>query len=174
MPRRLVASIRAGLRRFRFRLADFLVRMWLLLALNRRTFPLPVSLKRLAAPLFVLIFGIPPPASRKFIKNNLIKYPFAQYLSRFFQIEMRFPGSPLPERFIDGGRSQLQRSGTSALWSRSQDHGHVPALELGCLLYNAHLFYIRNNSLENPQPQIRVSDFSPAEHDGHFCFIFLG
>jgi hypothetical protein len=42
----------------RFLLVDFLVRIWLLNALLRLIFPDPVNLKRLAAPLFVFIFGI--------------------------------------------------------------------------------------------------------------------
>jgi hypothetical protein len=44
--------------RFRFLLVDFLVRIWLVKALERLIFPDPVSLKRLAAPRFVFIFGI--------------------------------------------------------------------------------------------------------------------
>ena len=56
-----VESTSPDLRKFRFRLGDFLVRMWLLLAFWRRTFPLPVILKRLAAPRLVLILGILPP-----------------------------------------------------------------------------------------------------------------
>lgn len=55
-----VASV-VGRRRLRFRLADFLVRMWLLNALRRRTFPEPVTEKRFLAPLCVFIFGICPP-----------------------------------------------------------------------------------------------------------------
>src|SRR5437870_11161975 len=46
------------LRRFRFREADFLVRMWRLNALARRTLPVPVRRKRFLAPLFDFIFGI--------------------------------------------------------------------------------------------------------------------
>src|SRR5687768_18543301 len=53
----LVAMI-VGRRRLRFRLADFLVRMWLLNAFRRRTFPVPVTEKRFFAPLWVFIFGI--------------------------------------------------------------------------------------------------------------------
>src|SRR6185437_2448299 len=51
-------AIVPGRRRLRFRLADFLVRMWLLLALLRRTLPLPVIEKRFFAPLCVFIFGM--------------------------------------------------------------------------------------------------------------------
>ncbi len=46
------------LRRLRFLLVDFLVRMWLVKALERFIFPDPVFLKRFAAPLFVFILGI--------------------------------------------------------------------------------------------------------------------
>ena len=45
-------------RRFRFRFGDFFVRMWLLNALRRRTFPEAVTVKRFFAPLCVFIFGI--------------------------------------------------------------------------------------------------------------------
>src|SRR5687768_3718341 len=48
-------------RRWRFLLDDFLVRMWLLKARIRFTFPDPVSLKRFFAPLWVFIFGIAVP-----------------------------------------------------------------------------------------------------------------
>ena len=56
-----LVAIRPGRRRLRFRLDDFLVRMWLLKALNRFTLPLAVSLKRFFAPLCVFIFGIEIP-----------------------------------------------------------------------------------------------------------------
>src|SRR5215208_971605 len=52
-----VATV-VGRRRLRFRFADFLVRMWLLNALRRRTFPDPVTEKRFFAPLWVFIFGM--------------------------------------------------------------------------------------------------------------------
>ena len=45
-------------RRFRFLFGDFLVRMWLLNARRRLTFPDPVILKRFLAPLCDFIFGI--------------------------------------------------------------------------------------------------------------------
>src|ERR1043166_3926840 len=51
-------AISPGWRRRRFRLDDFFVRMWLLYALYRFTFPLPVTLKRFLAPLWVFILGI--------------------------------------------------------------------------------------------------------------------
>ena len=59
---RRTALAKAGLtsvpcRRWRFRLRVFFVRMWFLRACRRLTFPLPVSLKRLAAPRWVLSFG---------------------------------------------------------------------------------------------------------------------
>ena len=43
---------------WRFDLVSLLVRMWRLKALARTTFPVPVFLKRFAAPLCVLSFGI--------------------------------------------------------------------------------------------------------------------
>ena len=45
-------------RRFRFRFDVFLVRMWLLKALRRLTFPDPVTLNRFLAPACVFIFGM--------------------------------------------------------------------------------------------------------------------
>src|SRR6476660_6175685 len=45
-------------RRLRFRLDVFLVRMWLLNAFIRLTFPDPVTLNRFAAPLCVFILGM--------------------------------------------------------------------------------------------------------------------
>ena len=45
-------------RRPRLRLADFLVRMWLLYAFFRTSFPVAVTLKRFRAPLFDFILGI--------------------------------------------------------------------------------------------------------------------
>src|SRR5579883_2481190 len=47
-----------GRRRRRFRFADFLVRMWLLNALRRRTLPDAVTVNRFLAPLWVFIFGM--------------------------------------------------------------------------------------------------------------------
>jgi hydrogenase/urease accessory protein HupE len=44
--------------RFLLRFVVFVVRMWLALAWCLRTFPLPVSLKRFAAPRCVFSFGI--------------------------------------------------------------------------------------------------------------------
>src|SRR5688572_5852615 len=44
-------------RRRRFRFDVFFVRMWLLNAFRRRTFPVPVTEKRFFAPLWVFIFG---------------------------------------------------------------------------------------------------------------------
>ena len=44
-------------RRRRFLFVDFLVRMWLLLALILLILPVPVRRKRLAAPRLVFIFG---------------------------------------------------------------------------------------------------------------------
>ena len=52
------ASISPDLRRFLFRFVDFLVKIWEVNALLRRILPEPVALNRLAAPLFVFIFGI--------------------------------------------------------------------------------------------------------------------
>ena len=49
-------------RRRRFLFDDFLVRMWLLNALMRFTFPEPVILKRFLAPLCDFIFGIAVPS----------------------------------------------------------------------------------------------------------------
>lgn len=46
------------LRRLRFRLGDFLVRMWLVNAFLRLILPEPVNLKRFLAPLFDFNFGI--------------------------------------------------------------------------------------------------------------------
>jgi hypothetical protein len=45
-------------RRFRFLLRGFFVSIWLLLDLKQTNLPVAVRLKRLAAPLLVLIFGI--------------------------------------------------------------------------------------------------------------------
>lgn len=44
--------------RFRLRFVVFLVRIWLAYDFEYAIFPFPVSLKRLAAPLFVFIFGM--------------------------------------------------------------------------------------------------------------------
>lgn len=44
--------------RFRLRFVVLLLRMWLRKAENRLIFPVPVFLKRLAAPRFVFIFGM--------------------------------------------------------------------------------------------------------------------
>src|SRR5687768_12751224 len=44
--------------RRRFRLGAFFSRMWLLLTCRRRSLPVPVILKRLAAPRWVFILGI--------------------------------------------------------------------------------------------------------------------
>lgn len=44
--------------KFLFLLVDLLVRIWLEKALCRTIFPVPDFLNRLAAPLFVLIFGM--------------------------------------------------------------------------------------------------------------------
>ena len=51
-------STRPDLRNLRFLFVDFLVRIWLVKALERLIFPEPVFLKRLAAPLLVFIFGM--------------------------------------------------------------------------------------------------------------------
>src|SRR5687768_12438252 len=52
--------------RRRFRFGAFFSRMWLRLACRRVILPLPVILKRLAAPLWVFIFGIASaPLSRR-------------------------------------------------------------------------------------------------------------
>src|SRR6185436_7358975 len=48
----------AGFRNRRFCVALLWVRMWRRPARRRRTFPVPVTLKRLAVPRFVLIFGM--------------------------------------------------------------------------------------------------------------------
>jgi len=52
------SAIKADLRKFRFRLVDFLVNMCEENALARRMRPPPVALNRLAAPLLVFIFGM--------------------------------------------------------------------------------------------------------------------
>lgn len=49
---------KVDLRKLRFRLGDFLVRMWLVKAFLRFSLPLPVNLKRFLAPLLVFCFGI--------------------------------------------------------------------------------------------------------------------
>ena len=53
-----VASVIAGCLRFLFLFVDFFVKIWLLYALFLFSFPVPVTLKRFAAALFVLIFGM--------------------------------------------------------------------------------------------------------------------
>lgn len=58
------------LRRLRFLFVDFLVRIWLVKALERLIFPEPVFEKRFAAPLLVFILGIvftPYPVSGGFL-----------------------------------------------------------------------------------------------------------
>src|SRR5688500_8505169 len=55
-------------RRRRFRLDVFFVRIWLLNAFRRRTFPVPVTEKRFFAPLWVFIFGTVP--ARLFRREN--------------------------------------------------------------------------------------------------------
>lgn len=47
-----------GLRKFLFRFAVLVVKIWLVKALFLRIFPLPVLLNLFAAPLFDFIFGI--------------------------------------------------------------------------------------------------------------------
>src|SRR3954447_4402426 len=51
------ASTTSSLRR-RVRVEGFFSRMWLRIARRRRSLPVPVALKRLAAPRWVFIFGI--------------------------------------------------------------------------------------------------------------------
>lgn len=51
-------ATRVAERSRRFRFVDFLVRMWLLFARNRRTLPPPVFRSRFAAARLVFIFGI--------------------------------------------------------------------------------------------------------------------
>jgi hypothetical protein len=63
----LVESTTVVWRSLRFRPLDFLVKMWLLNALARTNFPVPVFLKRLAAARLVFIFGM---------KN--LRHPFLQ------------------------------------------------------------------------------------------------
>src|SRR5690625_6976038 len=58
MRRSSALETSVGLRRRLLRLELFLVRIWLLYALKRRTFPLPVTRKRLAALLLVFIFAM--------------------------------------------------------------------------------------------------------------------
>lgn len=55
----LVLSATCGLRRERFRLVVFLVKMWLPWDFENLYFPEPVFLNLFAAARFVLIFGIP-------------------------------------------------------------------------------------------------------------------
>ena len=55
-------------RRLRFRLEVFFVRMWLLKALARFTFPVPVIEKRFFAPRWLFIFGIT--RARSFRREN--------------------------------------------------------------------------------------------------------
>src|SRR5215217_5986036 len=55
-------------RRFRFRFEVFLVRMWLLNAFERFTFPVPVTEKRFFAPRWLFIFGIT--RTRSFRREN--------------------------------------------------------------------------------------------------------
>jgi hypothetical protein len=58
-------------RRFRFRLDDFLVRMWLLNAFMRFTLPEAVILNRFLAPLCDFIFGIAVP----FVCRSRLRQP---------------------------------------------------------------------------------------------------
>jgi len=55
---KLMASTTILWRNLRLRLRVFLVSIWLLFDLKQTNLPVAVRLKRLAAPLFVLIFGI--------------------------------------------------------------------------------------------------------------------
>jgi hypothetical protein len=71
MPRVLAASATADFRRLLFRLVVLLVKIWLPKALERRILPLPVALKRLAAPLLVFILGITS-SPYTFISNPLM------------------------------------------------------------------------------------------------------
>src|SRR5438034_11266836 len=94
-------------RRRRFLFGDFLVRMWLLNAFMRLTFPEPVILKRFLAPRCDFIFGIAIPfmsIPRSETRGNDFRLPLLLALpaSRF----------PLP-----------------ALLGR-KDHGHELSLEL--------------------------------------------
>jgi len=58
MPLVLAASTTVDFRKLRFRLVVLLVKIWLPKALERMIFPLPVALKRLAAPRLVFILGM--------------------------------------------------------------------------------------------------------------------
>jgi len=70
----LVLSATCCLRKARFRLVVFLVKMWLAWDFENLNFPVPVFLNRFAAARFVLIFGIPLFSSNKKIDGVNRRY----------------------------------------------------------------------------------------------------
>src|SRR5215207_3490762 len=119
-----VATI-VGRRRPRFRSADFLVRMWLLNAFRRRTFPVPVTEKRFFAPLWVFIFGITRSRCRALLRreNHGHRLPFHLRVALDLRDVRELGRHP-----VDDHPPELRVGDLSA----AEHHGHldlVPLLE---------------------------------------------
>src|SRR5258706_2748760 len=131
-------------RRRRFLFADFLVRIWLLNALMRFTFPEPVILKRFLAPLCDFIFGIEIPF-----------YVYPAFCNARVITSLPLPSSrfPLP-----------------ALFGR-QDHGHELPFELRIGFDLRHIGELRGDPIYHLTSELRVCDLSAPEHQRHLYLV---
>src|SRR5215470_554293 len=111
----LAGSTTSDRRKFRFCLRVLVVRMWRKLALRRFSLPVPVILKRLAAPRFVFCLGMSAPF--RFCLVGLAAYCSRQVLlpgtASAFKLSMKAASEPGPPVSPDRLRGETVRLAAS-------------------------------------------------------------
>ena len=136
----------------RFTRLDFLRRRWLLPPLVRMTLPVFVTLKRLAAALYVFIL----------------------YFFFFFLAIVTLPHTEKP---LTGFYCLLYRAvNTTAGGSvslRAQHHHHSPAFEIRRLFHFGHIFQVGDDAVHDGAANFRVVNLAPFEADDDLNFFAL-
>src|SRR3954463_12715659 len=127
--------------------------MWLRNAFRRMSLPEPVTLKRLAAPLCVFIFGM----------SGLLWLCFLRLHGRLWFVPTACWGAAL------GGSTTAR----TTLLIGCQDHHHVPSVELGCRFDLGAGRQLFGDLVENPLPEFRVGHLSTPEHDRDLDLVAL-
>src|SRR5579875_2664278 len=144
--------------RRRARTDDFFSIRWLRFAWRRRILPLPVTLKRAAAPRSVFIFGIVPAPSSSTRRAR----GGAGGLGRDRRARA--------VRLVGAAR----RLGLAGPLVRGEHHHHVPAVEARRGLDATDPLDVLGDAVEDPLAELGVVHLAPTEHDRDLHLVALG
>src|SRR4029453_16645949 len=138
------------------------VRMWRLNADARMILPVPVFLKRLAAPRWLLILGI---------ALSLVSGPLS-----FFSLSLGWLLFFRRRRCLSGRFLRLRLGLRRILATRTlaQDHVHLVSFLARHRLGNRQITEIGNQSLQDAAPDFRMRHLTAAEEDRRLHLVAVG